>query len=121
VIDETLDEREPQDPAGLGDGARALARDTRLRLWREHVGRTETTGDDDLVDPARGFAAFRRAATDLDAWHAGGRQGPRPPGHVRIHRPDHVPATKAWWANAVYRVVNDPDGRPRSYRRADRY
>jgi hypothetical protein len=31
IIDETLDEREPGDPAGLGDGARVLARETRLR------------------------------------------------------------------------------------------
>ena len=32
VLDETRDEREPPDPAGLGDGARVFARDLRLRL-----------------------------------------------------------------------------------------
>ena len=32
------------------------------RLWREHLGRTEATGDDDLVDPDSGFDAFRASA-----------------------------------------------------------
>lgn len=32
ILDQTYDQREPRDPAGLGDGARKFARDTRLRL-----------------------------------------------------------------------------------------
>jgi phosphatidylserine/phosphatidylglycerophosphate/cardiolipin synthase-like enzyme len=121
VVDAEHDEREPRDPAGLGDGARRLARETRLQLWREHLGRTIATGDADLVDPASGFAAFRASAHALDAWHAGGRVGERPPGHARIHRPEHVPARDRWWARALAKVVNDPDGRPRSWQRVDRY
>jgi phosphatidylserine/phosphatidylglycerophosphate/cardiolipin synthase-like enzyme len=39
VTDATRDELAPVDPGGLGDGARRLARETRLRLWREHLGR----------------------------------------------------------------------------------
>src|ERR1017187_2076293 len=41
VIDTEHDERTPTDPGGLGDGARRLARETRLRLWREHLERTD--------------------------------------------------------------------------------
>jgi phosphatidylserine/phosphatidylglycerophosphate/cardiolipin synthase-like enzyme len=121
VLDDTRDERAPQDPAGLGDGARQLARDTRLQLWREHLGRTASTGDDDLLDPESAFDELRRSARALDAWHDGGRVGARPAGHVRMHRPDRVPRRDVWWARLVARIVDDPDGRPWSWQRADRY
>jgi phosphatidylserine/phosphatidylglycerophosphate/cardiolipin synthase-like enzyme len=116
VVDERLDPRPPADPGGLGDGARVFARELRLRLWREHLGRA--AGDDaDLLDPVAGFEAWRAAAAALEAWHAGGGRGPRPPGRARPH---HVPlarALKARWAAVLYRLAIDPDGRPLPLRR----
>jgi phosphatidylserine/phosphatidylglycerophosphate/cardiolipin synthase-like enzyme len=118
ILDGELDEREPTDPAGRGDGARRLARTTRLRLWREHLGRAD--GDDaDLVDFTSGFAAFRSAAAALDAWHDAGCATPRPAGHARRHRPKRVPLYSRWWARAAHRWFVDPDGRPRAMRRGD--
>jgi phosphatidylserine/phosphatidylglycerophosphate/cardiolipin synthase-like enzyme len=120
VLDEARDEREPPDPAGLGDGARVFARELRLGLWREHLGRA--AGDDaDLLDPVKGFEAWRAAADALDAWHRSGRRGPRPLGRVTVHRPGPVRAWAAWWAAPVYATFIDPDGRPRRLRRAGRF
>lgn len=120
ILDATLDPRQPADPGGLGEGARLLARQTRLTLWREHLGRGE--GDDeDLVDPASGFQAWHQAATALDAWHEKGGVGIRPPGHARVHQVQPMPASSRWWAQALHSRMVDPDGRPRALRRADRF
>jgi len=116
VLDATYDEREPLDPGGFGDHARVMPRETRLRLWREHLGRSD---DADLIDPVSGFEAWRAAATALEAWHEGGRQGPRPPGRVRFHEPESVPGRHRWWLHTVHQLFVDPDGRPRHLRRAD--
>lgn len=117
VVDDQRDTRPPIDPAGLGDGARRFARDLRLQLWREHLGRAD--GDDrDLLDPVEAVARFRDAALALDRWHLGGHRGERPPGRVRPHpRVRLSPATKLW-AEPLYRTVYDPDGRPSALRRA---
>ena len=118
VIDETLDEREPLDPAGLGDGARKFARDLRLELWREHLG---VDSDEGLVDPRDGFEAFKRSAQALEEWHSGGENGPRPPGRVRPHAPEDLPVWVRRWAGPIYRTALDPDGRPHKLRKANRF
>ena len=118
VLDTTYDEREPRDLAGLGDRARVLARETRLRLWREHLGRDEHDVAD-LLEPGSAFEAWRSAAAALDAWHDGGQHGPRPAGHVRVHRPERVPRWQRWCLQLVHGLLVDPDGRPRGLRRTD--
>jgi phosphatidylserine/phosphatidylglycerophosphate/cardiolipin synthase-like enzyme len=118
VIDAETDERAPVDPGGIGDRARKLARNTRLQLWRQHLGRDE---DDttDLVDPGTGFDVLARSATALDDWHRNGCRGPRPPGHLRRHLRERVDGWTRWVAHALYRVMLDPDGRPRGLRHTD--
>jgi phosphatidylserine/phosphatidylglycerophosphate/cardiolipin synthase-like enzyme len=120
VLDERPDGRRPADPGGLGDGARRFARDLRLELMRHHLDRGP--GDDaDLLDPDGAVAAFESAASALDAWHDAGRAGPRPPGRLRPHRPEHLPLHTKLWAAPVYRLVYDPDGRSWRDRRRNRW
>ena len=91
VLDDTRDDREPRDPSGLGDGARRFARDLRLTLLREHLDRADGD-DDDLLDPDDTVRAVTAAAAALDAWHTGGRVGPRPPGRLRAAPPREAAA-----------------------------
>ncbi|MCU1616001.1 MAG: phospholipase D/Transphosphatidylase, partial [Frankiales bacterium] len=93
------------------------ARDLRLELVREHLDRAaDGSGDGDLLDPDRCVAALDASARALDSWHRSGRHGPRPPGRLRPHRPERLPLLTRLWATPVYRLLDDPDGRPFSLR-----
>lgn len=120
VLDDQLDDREPRSVDAFGDGARRFARSLRLELAREHLDRAE--GDDaDLVDPVGAFEAFTASARRLQAWHDSGRRGPRPPGRLRPYQPPDLSAFTRMWATPLYRVIYDPDGRPRPIRRRNEF
>ena len=114
-----LDDGSAAGPGGSAADAPSAALALRLELSREHLG----LDDDDrvglaLADPARAFAAFARAAAGLDAWHAGGRCGPRPPGQLRRYTQKSLSRWTRIWASPLYRVLYDPDGRSVRMRRA---
>lgn len=110
-----------------GPDPQAYGRNLRLALAAEHLDRevdgsppsTESLGN--CVDPKGMFRAFEEAAADLDAWHAGGRMGPRPPGRLRRLRPSPLGPVARAIALPVYVAVHDPDGRPRALRRTGEF
>jgi phosphatidylserine/phosphatidylglycerophosphate/cardiolipin synthase-like enzyme len=84
-----------------------FARDLRLMLMAEHLGR-----DVSDLGPQEVFEAFARSAAALQAWHARGRTGPRPPGRLRPVHERNVSRLNRLWATPMYRTLYDPDGRP---------
>jgi phosphatidylserine/phosphatidylglycerophosphate/cardiolipin synthase-like enzyme len=119
VIDDTIDEREPSDPAGLGDRAREFPRNLRIMLWREHLG--EDVSDEEMLDLKQGFDLWKSRAQALQEWHSSERRGERPPGQARPHEPGRVKWWAAWWAFPIYKLAVDPDGRPLGLRRQNRF
>ena len=82
---------------------------------REHLDRAADGSEDGgLVDPHSAVQEVVAAAETLDAWHASGRSGPRPPGRLRPHKAERLGLLTRLWAGPAYRMIYDPDGR--SYR-----
>jgi phosphatidylserine/phosphatidylglycerophosphate/cardiolipin synthase-like enzyme len=121
VIDDQLDDREPRVIDRYEDGARRFARDLRLQLSREHLDRAPDDDHDDLADPRTAFAEFARHAHALQDWTDNGQVGARPPGRLRPYRTPRLSRRTLAWATPLYRVIYDPDGRPRPLRRRHRF
>jgi phosphatidylserine/phosphatidylglycerophosphate/cardiolipin synthase-like enzyme len=96
-----------------GNSPGRLARELRAQLWAEHLGVEQD--DPRLLDDA-GLALWKASADALERWHAGGGQGPRPPGQVRRHAVERVSRFQRLWAVPINRLVVDPDARPRRLR-----
>ncbi|WP_300679241.1 phospholipase D-like domain-containing protein [Nocardioides sp.] len=67
------------------------------------------------------FDRFAEAADALEAWHAGGRVGPRPPGRLRRLPEPRLPVLRQLLAAPWYRYLHDPDGRPLRLRLRDEF
>jgi phosphatidylserine/phosphatidylglycerophosphate/cardiolipin synthase-like enzyme len=89
-----------------------FARGLRERLAQEHL----EIGPDTHVPAAEQFRLFAESAARLEAWRAGDRRDPRPVGRLVPMSPRPVPPLTRMLANAAYRLVYDPDGRPLSLR-----
>jgi phosphatidylserine/phosphatidylglycerophosphate/cardiolipin synthase-like enzyme len=85
-----------------------FARGLRVRLAQEHL----ETGPDTDVAAAEQFRLFAESAARLQAWRAGDRSEPRPAGRLVPMSPRGVRPLTRMLADAAYRVVYDPDGRP---------
>jgi phosphatidylserine/phosphatidylglycerophosphate/cardiolipin synthase-like enzyme len=106
----------------------SYARDLRLTLAAEHLDRLGDVAERGLeaamgdgVDPAGMFDLYASHAARLDAWHAGGRQGARPPGRLRRLPLPRLTSRQQRWAALPLDLLHDPDGRPPSLRGTDRY
>jgi hypothetical protein len=119
VVDRARSAGDPKD-AQIG-----YARRLRLALAAEHLDREPGPSGSlldsvrDCADPAGMFTAFGDSATRLDAWHDGGRVGPRPRGRLRRISPPQLSPLARTLALGPYLVLHDPDGRPRPLRRTD--
>jgi hypothetical protein len=74
-----------------------------------------------MIDPRAWFTALQRSAHALDHWHREGKQGARPPGHLRAHVKEHVRVSEHGLVHWVHTHILDPDGRPAHLKRTSTY
>ena len=117
VMDTSGGDRPPSDTATPLPGP--LARELRLQLWAEHLGLDQD--DPKLRAGAPPLRLWNSTADALDEWHRTGRRTQRPAGQVRRHAPAAVTPLQRLWAGPIYRLIVDPDGRPRLLRGTDRF
>lgn len=103
----------------VDESSSGWVRSLRLSLAAEHLGSDAFASD--LSDPTSFFEAFRASASALEHWHRSDRTGPRPTGHLRPFVQEPLRRRTRLWAEPVYKVVFDPDGRPRKMRRAQEF
>ena len=103
------------------DEAGEFARSLRLTLAAEHLDRdpADLSSVADCVEPVGMFEAYAAAAARLDAWHEGGRRGPRPDGRLRRLDPPELGWLARTLATPAYLLLHDPDGRPQPLRKRD--
>lgn len=85
------------------------AHQLRVDLAREHLG--ENAIGANLEEPLQTFELFQKTARNLDAWHATGKSGPRPPGRLRTYTQAPLSLWTRIWAFPIYRLIYDPEGR----------
>jgi phosphatidylserine/phosphatidylglycerophosphate/cardiolipin synthase-like enzyme len=106
------------------DADGAFACSLRVQLAREHLGIDPEAldhGAAELDDPEQMFKVFQESAHHLDAWHATGQRGPRPPGQLRVYRQRSLSRVTRLWSSVLYRTLYDPDGRSPRDRLARRF
>ena len=108
-------------PPPTGEPARAYPRQLRLQLAAEHLGRSPEQACSDLLDPASAAQTFAYSAAALQRWHDDGRRGARPPGQLRPLPMPALSRRTRLWADPLYRLVYDPDGRNLTSRLRNRY
>lgn len=88
------------------DPEESLPREVRTALWSEHLGLPRDDARLSGIDSA------------VSLWS--GRVG-APGSRIRRHVPPAVPARTRLWARPAYRLLYDPDGRPRGLRGTTRF
>jgi phosphatidylserine/phosphatidylglycerophosphate/cardiolipin synthase-like enzyme len=83
-----------------------LPRETRSLLWSEHLGLAADDG---------------RVHTPTDALALWRERAGRPDSRIRVHEVEPVGSVARLWATPMYRTLYDPDGRPRSLRRKNKF